>query len=155
MSKYKPSQIEPERLVYKALANIPLEFQNYLDNVVIIMKNLISPPANGPTYCPRYESRLKILLHVLFPESLLSDLQLAVTANSGWKERSTPINLRVILVKSEPFHYYLLKSLQTTGIAITQAITMKIHQHSVSIQVANSTPMPIPPSTLAVIYSNA
>jgi hypothetical protein len=51
--------------------------------------------------------------------------------------------------------YYLLKSFQTTGIAITQAITMKIHQYQVSIQVANSTPMPIPPKTLAVIYSSA
>jgi len=32
---------------------------------------------------------------------------------------------------------------------------MKIHQNQVSIQVANSTPMLIPPMTLAVIYSNA
>ena len=51
--------------------------------------------------------------------------------------------------------YYLLKSFQITGALITQAITMKIHQNQVSIQVANSTPMPIPPRTLAIIYSNA
>ena len=42
MSKYKPSQVEFERLVYKVLASIPVEFQNYLDNVVIRMED--EPP---------------------------------------------------------------------------------------------------------------
>ncbi len=42
MSTYKATRIEFERLVHKALSNIPVEFQNYLDNVVITVED--EPP---------------------------------------------------------------------------------------------------------------
>jgi len=41
------------------------------------------------------------------------------------------------------------------GIAIIKAMTMKIPQVQVGIQVANRTPIAIPPMTLAVTYNNA
>tara|TARA_Y100000310_G_C20054979_1_gene522323 strand:- start:125 stop:469 length:345 start_codon:yes stop_codon:yes gene_type:complete len=42
MSTYKASRVEFERLVHKALSNIPAEFQSYLDNVVITVDD--EPP---------------------------------------------------------------------------------------------------------------
>ena len=42
MSPYKATRVEFERLVHKALSNIPAEFQNYLDNVFITFED--EPP---------------------------------------------------------------------------------------------------------------
>ena len=71
MPRYRSSRAEFERLVHKTLANMPEEFQSYLDNVVVVVEN--EPTGDMPDVMGIYEGVPLVdrsMHDVLLPDSI-------------------------------------------------------------------------------------
>lgn len=71
MPQYKSSRAGFERLIHKALENLPKEFQGYFDNVVITVED--EPPGDMPDVMGLYEGVPLVdrtIDDVLLPDSI-------------------------------------------------------------------------------------